>query len=48
MVLTFKPRVHLNDLLERGTDIEASGRFLKTLQYNHFTKKDQAKFTRII
>ncbi|MBB5148833.1 MULTISPECIES: globin-coupled sensor protein [Ureibacillus] len=41
MVLTFKPRVHLNDLLERGTDIEASGRFLKTLQYNHFTKKDQ-------
>ncbi|MFC5560291.1 globin-coupled sensor protein [Ureibacillus thermophilus] len=47
MISVFKPRAHLDDLLKRGTDIEASGRFLKTLQYNHFTKNDQENLKEI-
>lgn len=47
MISAFKPRAHLDDLLKRGTDIEASGRFLKTLQYNHFTKNDQENLKEI-
>lgn len=47
MISNLKPRAHLEDLLERGTDINASGRFLHTLKFNNFTTKDQKNLSEI-
>ncbi|NLY78355.1 MAG: chemoreceptor protein, partial [Lysinibacillus sp.] len=47
MFSTLKPRAHLDDLLQRGTDLKASGRFLNTLEYSNFTSKDQQNLKEI-
>lgn len=47
MFSTLKPRAHLKDLLERGTDLNVTGRFLETLQYNNFKQKDQQNLKEI-
>lgn len=47
MFSKIKPRVHSKDLLLRGTDLNASERFQKTLSYNHFTTKDQENLNEI-
>ncbi|RUL53982.1 globin-coupled sensor protein [Lysinibacillus antri] len=41
MFSSLKPKANLDQLFQRGTDIQASGRFLKTLEYNHFATSDQ-------
>lgn len=41
MFSAFKPKAELADIFARGTDLQASGRFLETLKFNNFNKKDQ-------
>lgn len=40
-MLSIRPKMNVEQLLERGTDLKASGRFLDTLSYNNFKYKDQ-------
>ncbi|MGM9943448.1 MAG: methyl-accepting chemotaxis protein [Lysinibacillus sp.] len=40
MFSLFKPKADLDVLFERGTNIQASGRFKSTLAFNNFNKKD--------
>lgn len=40
-MLSIRPKMNVEQLLERGTDLEVSGRFLETLAYNNFRCKDQ-------
>ena len=47
MFLSIKPKVDLNVLLERGTDIQASGRFKCTLAFNNFKKQDAENLQQI-
>lgn len=47
MFTTLKPRAHLEDLMQRGTDINATGRFLETLKYNNFKQQDQKNLKEI-
>lgn len=37
---TIRPKMDMDQLFKRGTDIETSGRFKNTLAYNHFHKQD--------
>lgn len=39
-MVTIRPKMEVDQLFKRGTDIEASGRFKETLAYNHFQQKD--------
>ncbi|MEG0386006.1 MAG: methyl-accepting chemotaxis protein, partial [Solibacillus sp.] len=41
MFSKFKPKAELQDLFARGTDINASERFLQTLTFNNFNQRDQ-------
>ena len=41
MFSKFKPKAELQDLFERGTDLAATTRFLKTLTFNNFKQVDQ-------
>lgn len=41
MFTTLRPKLNMNQLLERGTDIATSSRFQKTLEFNHFSRKDE-------
>ncbi|GEK35310.1 globin-coupled sensor protein [Kurthia sibirica] len=41
MLSSIRPKLRLDQLLERGTDIVSAERFTKTLAFNHFTTKDQ-------
>lgn len=47
MISKLKPRMHTEDILKRGTDISATGRFQDTLSFNHFTNKDQQNLKEI-
>lgn len=47
MLSKIKPRMHTEDILKRGTDISATGRFQDTLSFNHFTSKDQQNLKEI-
>lgn len=47
MMSTLKPRAHLEDLLQRGTDLNATGRFLETLKFAHFRREDQENLKQI-
>lgn len=42
MLSKLKPKADINQLLERGTDIQASGRIHETLAFNNFKQKDAA------
>ncbi|WP_228548281.1 globin-coupled sensor protein [Sporosarcina obsidiansis] len=37
---SFRPKMNVEQLLQRGTDLEAPARFKETLHYNHFQKTD--------
>lgn len=39
---TIRPKLNMEQLFHRGTDIEAPERFQDTLAYNHFQKEDEA------
>ena len=41
MFSSLRPKIEINQLLERGTDISVNGRFKDTLSFNHFTHKDE-------
>lgn len=41
MLASIRPKAEVKDLLKRGTDLTATGRFKETLAFNHFTEKDQ-------
>lgn len=41
MFSTFRPKLELSQLLERGTDIQTLERFQKTLAFNHFSHRDE-------
>lgn len=41
MFSTFRPKLELSQLLERGTDIQTFERFQKTLAFNHFSHRDE-------
>ncbi|WP_102692017.1 globin-coupled sensor protein [Rummeliibacillus pycnus] len=41
MFTSIRPKLEMNQLLERGTDISIEGRFKETLAFNHFTQKDE-------
>lgn len=47
MFTTFKPKADLKDLFKRGTNLNASGRFLETLTFNNFTEQDQQNLKEI-
>ena len=40
MLSKLKPKAELNQLFERGTDIQANGRIKETLTFNNFTQHD--------
>ncbi|MBQ0138374.1 MAG: CZB domain-containing protein [Kurthia sp.] len=40
MFSTLRPKVKIDQLLQRGTDIEGSNRFQETLAFNNFTQHD--------
>lgn len=40
MFTTLRPKLQMEQLLQRGTDIEATDRFKETLAFNHFTQHD--------
>lgn len=40
-MLSIRPKMNVEQLLEKGTDLKASGRFSDTLSYNNFKYKDQ-------
>lgn len=42
MFSSIRPKIEIDQLLERGTDISIDGRFKNTLSFNHFTHKDEA------
>lgn len=37
---SFRPKLQMEQLLERGTDLQAPARFQETLHYNHFRQSD--------
>lgn len=39
-MVTIRPKMDIDQLFKRGTNIEASGRFKETLTYNHFQQED--------
>ncbi|MEG0259779.1 MAG: protoglobin domain-containing protein, partial [Lysinibacillus sp.] len=41
MFSSIRPKADLDELLQRGTDLNASGRFNKTLAFNHFNSGDE-------
>ncbi|WP_397538405.1 methyl-accepting chemotaxis protein [Rummeliibacillus pycnus] len=41
MFTSIRPKLEMNQLLERGTDISINGRFKETLAFNHFERKDE-------
>lgn len=41
MFSSIRPKIEIDQLLERGTDISIDGRFKNTLSFNHFTHKDE-------
>lgn len=41
MFSSIRPKAELDDLLKRGTDLTATGRFKKTLTFNNFNAKDE-------
>lgn len=41
MFSSLRPKLKMNQLLERGTDIQTIERFQKTLAFNHFTSNDE-------
>ncbi|HWI47716.1 MAG TPA: globin-coupled sensor protein [Rummeliibacillus sp.] len=41
MFTSIRPKLEMNQLLERGTDISIEGRFKETLAFNHFELKDE-------
>lgn len=47
MLSKMKPRMHTEDILKRGTDIDVAGRFQDTLTFNHFTSKDEQHLNEI-
>lgn len=47
MFSSLKPKADVEDLLKRGTDIDATGRFAQTLNFNNFTKQDQQNLLEI-
>ncbi|MEK4425369.1 methyl-accepting chemotaxis protein [Solibacillus sp. FSL K6-1523] len=47
MFSKFKPKAELQDLFERGTDLTATSRFLKTLTFNNFKQTDQVNLASI-
>ncbi|SOC23882.1 methyl-accepting chemotaxis protein [Ureibacillus xyleni] len=46
-MFSLKPKADVNLLFTRGTNLNASGRFLQTLQFNHFTSQDQENLREI-
>ncbi|MCP1144664.1 globin-coupled sensor protein [Lysinibacillus endophyticus] len=47
MFSSLKPKADVNLLFTRGTNLQASGRFLQTLQFNNFTSQDQENLKEI-
>ena len=47
MFSRFKPKAELQDLFERGTDLNATARFKKTLIFNNFKQRDQKNLVTI-
>lgn len=41
MFSSIRPKAELDELLKRGTDLSATGRFNKTLAFNNFNAKDE-------
>lgn len=41
MFSSIRPKAELDELLKRGTDLNATGRFNKTLAFNNFNAKDE-------
>ncbi|WP_416141698.1 globin-coupled sensor protein [Lysinibacillus capsici] len=41
MFSSIRPKAELEELLKRGTDLHATGRFYQTLAFNHFTSQDE-------
>ncbi|MEK5232032.1 globin-coupled sensor protein [Lysinibacillus sp. FSL K6-0232] len=42
MFSSIRPKAELDELLKRGTDLHATGRFHQTLTFNHFQSEDEA------
>lgn len=41
MFTTLRPKLNVDQLLERGTDIKTASRFQETLDFNHFSHQDE-------
>lgn len=41
MFASIRPKAELDELLKRGTNLNATGRFNKTLAFNHFNSQDE-------
>ncbi|CAM5682964.1 Chemoreceptor protein OS=Lysinibacillus sphaericus OX=1421 GN=LS41612_11775 PE=3 SV=1 [Lysinibacillus sphaericus] len=41
MFSSIRPKAELEQLLKRGANLSATGRFNKTLAFNHFNKQDE-------
>lgn len=41
MFSSIRPKAELEELLKRGTNLSATGRFNKTLAFNHFNQQDE-------
>lgn len=39
-MVTIRPKLDIEQLFKRGTDLNATGRFQETLAYNHFQAQD--------
>lgn len=47
MFKSLRPCPTCDELLKKGTDFEFKGRFIKTLEYNHFTHEDYERLTEV-
>lgn len=48
MISSIRPKANVQDLFKRGTDLNASGRFKKTLAFNYFNEKDQDNLAELL
>lgn len=47
MFSSLRPKAELDELLKRGTDLTATGRFKTTLAFNNFNAKDEQNLTKL-
>lgn len=47
MFSSVRPKANVHELFERGTNLDATGRFKETLAFNHFNERDQVNLVEL-